>query len=1802
MFLLDWLKKQARKSAQSSGKNKTKRNNVARTTRSNGKGNNSKQAQTAGKKTVQKTVNTVKRGGVVISNKTAAKIKSEQQKKKKQQSQSLTGTENYKKLQKKREEAAKRGGNRTREQRKESIEATKNRLKHVYEANAKSIADQTKKALEKSQNIDALGVKNGTTTYKTADGKTKKVKNLTSNEYLQLQNAERMPSKKAKDAALGKELSRKVGAVNTATYQNSKGAIGFMEAMNPLPIELDKAGAGTYTKEQKKTIEKAKDSTAYKVGYGLGTVGSFAMTGASGAEKAIGTGIVKAAGKKAGKETIGKVGKFAANRAADVAVSTPFNLNEALKYSKDEKGNLDIKQAAKTLGVNTAADVLIGGAFEGIGKGLSVFKNKADYSKYIKIKAKKEAGAKLTKAEQDFYDKGKRELTNQYIEKEVQKEKEKILNQNNKPVEQKVPEQKINEQKPTNIASGKPIENTRKGVSAEKTENNGVPMHNTEPNVIDDVVANDAEKVIEVESPLKGRDEQAVGNKSTKAYMYENPEVKPYFQEEARAMLADLKNAVKGERGYNDTIGFTGTKRYVDKDIEYLLDEFNYTYDDIEKGLKAIIEDNGAENNAISKRIEFALDERLRNGSDDVLFGGKNPPNEEYNNLLREKQINEYNDANFNEWLRSVAGEKLGKAADEIEWENAAKQAADDAGYSPNYNNAADEIRGENPNPKDFKKKSERISIDEVPRVRQTAAKLVNQADDDVADIMEPWVRQGLLDKKVLETQKNSIEKAKKELADGRLYQNFMDSNVEADEHLFMARAQVLLDDLMKKASNDNQASELLLNVMDKATDASSHAGRLLNATKLLLRNTPEGRLRTIEKEVNNLNEKFSGRLKGKTIELTDEQIERIRKATTEEDIEKVTNDINNEIWEQIPASWFEKFNEIRHTSMLFNPKTHIRNIAGNTVFKAGRTMSDALEIAAYKIPAVKSRLEKYGGKVEMISVSRKEVKDNKVILDEIFDTNYAKADSKNRYIESSRPDGAPVIKNKVANKIIQTNYGLLEKEDMLMFRPEYEKNFVRWCKANDVPLSDISKMSKAQMQKANAFALKQAEYATFRDNSAFASKIVGLKQKTAGKTGKTTLGTAAYRAGNIILESNLPFVKTPVNILRRSVDYSPLGLGRSMIELATAKTADDFMSGIKHLSTGLTGTGIAALGMLLANNDLITVKAGEESGDAYYDRDMGYQDYSLVLKFGNKEYSMSIDWVSPMQTSLFMGATIYNNLADKKLTLEDMFDCLTAVTGPMLDMSFMSSSKDTIETFMEKVYRNGTGDDADWSGAVAQTLFGSVPQGYLNSFVPQLVSQTAQAFDDKQRDTRSTKEDTIAASWDSFSKKIINKIPGLRNYVLNPKLDRFGDDKATGNNIVTRFLNSYINPSNVKKINLTSLDKELISIYNHMEDGDDKKYFYYNFTGNPNYDLGDGKRMSYDEAYKYGKSKRQNQTKLIERMVDSASYKNMTWKMKSDEVDSAHWISQTQADRITYGDKFAADRIDNFSDSEKKTHKKLLMMGGSDKDFVNAYIAKEKMIARCHDSSYYTKAIALASSGNKLAAKAYGIWGEKLDVANEYFSKGGSLKEYSNGMCNIISTINKYEASDKVANKAVAAAYHNINNRTRKAMGLDNQLSNMGVGLKEYGYSFDALAQMEVDALVGFDSDGNNSLKKDEVIDYIESLGLDDNVKKACIFRYFSSAKNPYGNIPNFLEMDNDDSVKSGSGGYRRYGRSYGRSGGSSGSGSSGSLESWEEFVKDFISTPTTASSSSKKSTYKSPLDEAYRAKIDKIVKNMRV
>ena len=167
----------------------------------------------------------------------------------------------------------------------------------------------------------------------------------------------------------------------------------------------------------------------------------------------------------------------------------------------------------------------------------------------------------------------------------------------------------------------------------------------------------------EAVSPFEEKDIQDVGNRKQKAYMYENPEVKPYFQAEANVMLGELRNSVKGEKHFNDQLyydsngeqGWYGTKRETSEQIAYMLDRFKYTYADIEKGLRAIIEDHGAENNAVSKRLEFMLDERLREGYTDFASGYEIPSNQEYINLLNEKQITEYSDEAYNRYLESLA-------------------------------------------------------------------------------------------------------------------------------------------------------------------------------------------------------------------------------------------------------------------------------------------------------------------------------------------------------------------------------------------------------------------------------------------------------------------------------------------------------------------------------------------------------------------------------------------------------------------------------------------------------------------------------------------------------------------------------------------------------------------------------------------------------------------------------------------------------------------------------------------------------------------------------------------------------------------------------------------------------------------------------------------------------------------------------------------------------------------------------------------------------------------------------------------
>ena len=140
----------------------------------------------------------------------------------------------------------------------------------------------------------------------------------------------------------------------------------------------------------------------------------------------------------------------------------------------------------------------------------------------------------------------------------------------------------------------------------------------------------------EVESPLKNRDMESIGKQTNvNAYQYDNPKVKPYFQEMAQQMGEDLAYISSSDNRSTQKGG--GTKlSATTKAMDILHNEQGYSYDQIAKGLQNIIDDKGSENNAISKKIELVIDEQLRNGYTNAL--GKNiEPNQEYINTITEQ-------------------------------------------------------------------------------------------------------------------------------------------------------------------------------------------------------------------------------------------------------------------------------------------------------------------------------------------------------------------------------------------------------------------------------------------------------------------------------------------------------------------------------------------------------------------------------------------------------------------------------------------------------------------------------------------------------------------------------------------------------------------------------------------------------------------------------------------------------------------------------------------------------------------------------------------------------------------------------------------------------------------------------------------------------------------------------------------------------------------------------------------------------------------------------------------------------------
>lgn len=342
-----------------------------------------------------------------------------------------------------------------------------------------------------------------------------------------------------------------------------------------------------------------------------------------------------------------------------------------------------------------------------------------------------------------------------------------------------------------------------------------------------------------------------------------------------------------------------------------------------------------------------------------------------------------------------------------------------------------------------------------------------------------------------------------------------------------------------------------------------------------------------------------------------------------------------------------------------------------------------------------------------------------------------------------------------------------------------YARSLAQYLKANGLDQSIFSATDEASMQvldKARAHALTQAFINTFHADSQTATII---------SKGKRSLSEADgwhHKFFYALAEGELPFVKTPINVAKQAMQYSPLGFASTAIEGAKVATGSgNFNVMLDHAAASVTGTSLFVLGAILARKGLLT---GGIDDDDKVKADMeGRQEYSLQLADENgKLRSYTISWANSVAIPMLAGAEFANLTTDDDVSLNDIYDATTHMLEPLITNTFLQGMNNSFENL--RYSRDGF-----IPGLAREAI-----TGYATQYVPTSLGQVARTVDPIRRSTYSGTTG-IESDLGYTANKMRNKIPFL-SQTSQPYIDAFGDtEENPGGNFVGRLAYNMFSP-----------------------------------------------------------------------------------------------------------------------------------------------------------------------------------------------------------------------------------------------------------------------------------------------------------------------------------------------------------------------------------------------------------------------
>ena len=560
---------------------------------------------------------------------------------------------------------------------------------------------------------------------------------------------------------------------------------------------------------------------------------------------------------------------------------------------------------------------------------------------------------------------------------------------------------------------------------------------------------------------------------------------------------------------------------------------------------------------------------------------------------------------------------------------------------------------------------------------------------------------------------------------------------------------------------------------------------------------------------------------------------------------------------------------------MLGNPKTHLRNIVSNVAMMYTSKVKNAMARTMEMALPVESRTKTWKKASSEVETFAKQttIEMKNVIMGE---NKYSEKGS----IESKKQ----IFKSKALEKLSDLNSNALSGEDWFFSKRAFENTLKEYLTAQNIRTqSDIENNPKI-IEKAKSYALEQAEIATFRQYSWIAKKIGEIERKNS--------------LSRLVIGSALPFKKTPINVARAGVKYSPIGLFKSITYDAFQLKNGNIEASqfIDNLAQGLTGTSLTLIGYALAKSGFL-IGAGEDDKEGKYDYYLGNQSYAL--KIGGKTYSIS--WLSPVAMPLLVGANAYEKLEEgEDWDMNIIVDTLAQTLDPLSEMSFVSSLTDVLQS-----YQTG-------SAQMISEMGQNIIQNYITQFFPTVFSQLASTLDDTKRTTSASKNSPWKFGEETI-RKIMYKIPGLRNQ-LEASTDIWGNEVKQSENIIERAIENFIAPWSSKKDITTDLDIEIKRIYN--ETGEvgvipSIPQGYVKYKDETYY-------MSSDEYSNYKKDYGQYANKYLNELIKNSSYKNADDELKVSMIEQIYDYARTNANK-EYFRKQDIDYTSNVLDELEK-------------------------------------------------------------------------------------------------------------------------------------------------------------------------------------------------------------------------------------------------------------------------------------------